>query len=660
MKNHLKRASIALCLLLGALLAFNAEVYGAEKKKIPGKSTTERFVTIDFNNVDINVLVKFISELTGRNFVVDNRVKGKVTIISPKKISVKEAYRVFESVLEVHGFSTVRAGEITKIIPAPDARSKNVETRLREESGIPEDKIVTQLITLTYANADEIKRLFAPLISKSSVILAYAPTNILIVTDVYSNIVRLMRIVKAIDVEGMGHEITVLPLQYADAATIVKTLSAVFKVARKTAKGVPAKTLQFVADDRTNAIVVLASEVDTIRIAALIDLLDKEVPKGKEKLRVYYLENATSEDLAKVLQTILSKKDSPAKKGVKAAPVISENVKITADKATNSLIIMASQDDYQVIEEIIKQLDIPRSMVYIEALIMEVNVDKDFDLGVEWMAAGSSSYNGKNIVYGGGSGQGGPVPGLSATNYPAGLAMGVLGEGITVGGVTFPSISAVINAYQKDKDVHILATPQILTTDNEEATITVGKNVPYQTRAGSTASSTDIYSSYEYKDVGITLKITPQISKDRFVRLAISQKIEKIDELATIITTAERPTTLKRTIDTTVVVEDKNTIVIGGLIDTTSSETITKVPWLGDIPILGALFRSKSISSEKTNMFVFLTPHVLNEPNEAKDLLKEKKDHIKSVTPGTIKLYKEDNTEKESKTNPDANAGNGK
>jgi len=660
MKNHLKRASIALCLLLGALLAFNAEVYGAEKKKMPGKSTTERFVTIDFNNVDINVLVKFISELTGRNFVVDNRVKGKVTIISPKKISVSEAYRVFESVLEVHGFSTVRAGEITKIIPAPDARSKNVETRLREESGIPEDKVVTQLIPLTYANADEIKRLFAPLISKSSVILAYAPTNILIVTDVYSNIVRLMRIVKAIDVDGMGHEITVLPLQYADAATIVKTLSAVFKVARKTVKGVPAKTLQFVADDRTNAIVVLASEVDTIRIAALIDLLDKEVPKGKEKLRVYYLENATSEDLAKVLQTILSKQGSPAKKGVKEAPVISENVKITADKATNSLIIMASQDDYQVIEEIIKQLDIPRSMVYIEALIMEVNVDKDFDLGVEWMAAGSSSYKGKNVVYGGGSGQGGPVPGLSATNYPAGLAMGVLGQGITVGGVTFPSISAVINAYQKDKDVHILATPQILTTDNEEATITVGKNVPYQTRAGSTASSTDIYSSYEYKDVGITLKITPQISKDRFVRLAISQKIEKIDELATIITTAERPTTLKRTIDTTVVVEDKNTIVIGGLIDTTSSETITKVPWLGDIPILGALFRSKSISSEKTNMFVFLTPHVLNEPNEAKELLKAKKDHIKSVTPGTIKLYKEDNPEKGSKTNPDANAGNGK
>ena len=228
--------------------------------------------------------------------------------------------------------------------------------------------------------------------------------------------------------------------------------------------------------------------------------------------------------------------------------------------------------------------------------------------------------------------------------------------GITLGGVTFPSISAFISAFQKDKDVHILSTPQILTTDNEEATITVGKNVPYQTRAGSTASSTDIYSSYEYKDVGITLKITPQISKDRFVRLAISQKIEKIDELATTITTAERPTTLKRTIDTTVVVEDKNTIVIGGLIDTITSETITKVPFLGDIPILGALFRSKSISSERTNMFVFLTPHVLYEPGEAKDILKDKKAHIKSVTPGTIKLYREDNPASDQKPGPDTQA----
>ena len=639
MKKLPDRLILCAILLFGCLLVFPGVLLSAERPGVRPIDKPERFVTIDFNNVDINVLIKFISELTGRNFVVDNRVKGKATIISPKKISIEEAYRVFESVLEVHGFTTVKAGKITKIIPAPDARSKNIETRLKKEYGVPEDKIVTQLIPMTYASADEVKRLFAPMISKSSVMLAYAPTNILVVTDVYSNILRLMRIVKAIDVEGMGQEITIFPLKYADAAKTVKTLSSIFKVRKKTAKGVTPKTLEFVADERTNTIVVLASEIETARIKALLALLDKEVPKGEEKLRVYYLENATAEDLAKVLQAILSKQSGQDKKGKKELPVVSEGVRITADKATNSLIIMAQKDDYKVLEEIIRQLDIPRLMVYIEALIMEVNVDKDFNLGVEWQAGGQTSYQGKTAIYGGGSGKGSAIPGLSATNYPLGLSLGIIGEGITAGGVTFPSIAAFINAYQKDKDVHILSTPQILTKDNEEAKIYVGKNVPFQTRSGSSSASTDVYTSYEYKDVGITLKITPQISKDRLVSLKLSQEISKLDELAT--TTDDRPTTLKRTIETTVVVKDKNTIVVGGLMDTSSTVTENKVPLLGDIPILGALFRSTSQASEKTNLFVFLTPHVLYGPEEAAGFLNSKREHIKRIEEGNVKLYED-------------------
>jgi general secretion pathway protein D len=639
MEKHRIGNIIFICLVFCCLMTFPCGLLSAEKAGAGQTNGQERFVTIDFNNVDINVLIKFISELTGRNFVVDNRVKGKVTIISPKKISVSEAYRVFESVLEVHGFTTLTAGKITKVIPAPDARSKNIETRLRKESGVPEDKVVTQLIPMTYANADEVKRLFAPLISKSSVMLAYAPTNILIVTDVYSNILRLLRIIKAIDVEGMGQEISILPLQYADAAKTVKTLSAVFKQPKKNVKDVSHQTLQFVADERTNAIVVLASEIETARVKALLSMLDKEVPKGEEKLKVYYLENATAEDLAKVLQTILSQQGGQQKNGKKELQLVSEDVRITADKATNSLIIMAQKEDYNVLEDIIKQLDIPRLMVYIEALIMEVNVDKDFNLGVEWQAGGEGAYKGRDLFYGGGSGKGGSMPGLSATSYPLGLSLGIIGEGITAGGVTFPSIAAFINAHQKDKDVHILSTPQILTKDNEEAKIYVGKNVPFQTRSGSSSASTDVYTSYEYKDVGITLKITPQISKDRLVSLKISQEISKLDELST--TSTDRPTTLKRTIDTTVVVKDKNTIVIGGLIDTNATSTVHKVPLLGDIPLLGALFKSTSESSEKTNLFVFLTPHVMYGPEEAADFLDSKKDRIRRIEEGNIKLYED-------------------
>ncbi|MCD4778749.1 MAG: type II secretion system protein GspD, partial [Desulfobacterales bacterium] len=285
----------------------------------------ERFVSIDFNDVDINVFIKFISELTSKNFVVDKRVKGKVTIISPTKISVKEAYKVFESVLEVNGYATVKTDKIIKIIPAPDARSKNIETRFKDELTSPEDKIVTQIISLTYADSDEIKRLFAPMISKSSVILSYPPTNMLIVTDVYSNITRLVRILKLIDITGIGQEISVIPVEFSDATKLVKILSSIFKTTVKTKKKDPGKVVTFVADERTNTIVLLASENDTVRIKKLVKLLDREVPKGKEKIRVYYLENATAEDLAKVLQELPAKKQSPAK-GKKEAPLISGDV----------------------------------------------------------------------------------------------------------------------------------------------------------------------------------------------------------------------------------------------------------------------------------------------------------------------------------------------
>jgi general secretion pathway protein D len=618
-----------------------------ENKASREKRESEQFVSIDFNNVDINVLIKFISELTAKNFVVDKRVKGKVTIISPAKISINEAYKVFESVLEVHGYTAIKAGEIIKIIPSPDARSKNIETILKKGDGSPEDKVVTQLIPLTYADSAEIKRLFAPLISKSSVILAYPPTNMLIVTDVHSNIKRLLRILKVIDVTGIGQEISVIPLEYSDATKFIKLLDSVFQTKKKPRKGDAGKVIKFVADERTNTVVVLASEVDSLRIKRLIRVMDKEVPKGKEKIRVFYLENASAEELAKVLQTLSTKQRTTAK-GKKEIPIISENIGITADKATNSLIILAEKEDYLVLEEIIKKLDIPRAMVYIECLIMEVNTSKEFNLGTEWIAGDKKSYNDKVGVYGGGfsGGATGGDPGytsvmptnpLTGTKVPAplppGFSLGIFGEAIEINGIFFPSLGAVIRAYQKDKDVHILSTPQILTTDNKEAKITVGKNIPFQTRSAA-EGVTETYSSYEYRDVGIMLKITPQISKDRMVRLDIAQEVTRLES-----TTEFRPTTLKRAIDTTVIVKDNSTVVIGGLIDDSFSETEYKVPCLGDIPLFGWIFKSRAKSKDKTNLFVFLTPHVIENPSEAEEIYSKKKDQIDKVKEDKIKMY---------------------
>ncbi|MDM8523390.1 type II secretion system secretin GspD [Desulfococcaceae bacterium HSG8] len=619
-------------------------IFAAEKKP----SQSERFVSIDFNDVDINVFVKFMAELTGKNFIIDRRVKGKVTIISPSKISVKEAYKVFESVLEVHGFATVKSGEIIKIVSAPEARTKSIETMLREESRSPDDKVVTQLVPLRYADPAEIKRLFAPLISKSSVILAYNPTNTLIITDVYSNIRRLLKIMEKIDVPGVGQEITVISLEHGDATKLVKVMTSVFQQRRrKGKKSASTDTMKFVADERTNTIVVLASEDDTLKIRELVRRLDKEMPKGKEKIHVYYLQYATAEELAEVLQSLSSKKKRrTTPKGKKEAPIVSEKTNITADKATNSLIIMAEKDDYLVLEEIIRKLDIPRSMVYIECLIMEINVDKAFDLGTEWVAMAEATHDGTKGGYGGGfSGAGGDdyggIEGLVTTSagvgLPSGFSMGIFSEAIKIGNAIFPNLASIIKVYRKDKDVHILSTPQLLTTDNEEASIVVGKNVPYVTKMDQTSSGTD-YSSYEYKDVAITLKVTPQISKDRMIRLKIAQEISKLDQSAGT-TLTDRPTTLTRKIDTTVVVEDKNTIAFGGLIDDSFSQTEYKIPCLGDMPGLGWLFKSMSKGREKTNLFFFLTPHVIQSSKEARDIYMKKKDYIDSVEEEGIKLY---------------------
>ncbi|MCD6487547.1 MAG: hypothetical protein J7K35_09535, partial [Syntrophobacterales bacterium] len=356
-----------------------------------------KYVTIDFNDVDIRVFIKFISELTGKNFVIDKRVRGKVTIISPKKISIREAYKVFESVLEVHGFSVVPSGDITKVVPSRDAKTKNIETRLKKEAIISEDKIVTQIISLSYANPDELKKVLAPLISKSSVILSYPPTGMLIVTDLLSNIKRLLKIVSALDVEGIEEQISVIPLERASSTEIAKSLNLIFQRTARQKKGVISTNIKIVADERTNTIIILASENDASRIKQLIKLLDRDIPMGEERLRVYRLENADAEELSKVLMNLPSKDAKNTQKG--KAPLLSKGISIVPDKATNTLIITAERDDYNVLEGVIKKLDVPRPMVYIEALIMEVNVDKDFNLGVQWM--GGEKFD-SNKYYGGG------------------------------------------------------------------------------------------------------------------------------------------------------------------------------------------------------------------------------------------------------------------
>ena len=621
------------------------------KKAAPKRQNTgaelDRYVTIDFEEVDINLFIKYISELTGKNFIIDKAVRGNVTIVSPTKISIDEAFKVFESVLEVQGFTTVPAGSIIKIVPSADARSKSVATGFSDVTGEVTDKIVTQLIPLKYADPEELKRLFTPLVSKNSVVISYPATNLLIVTDALSNIDRLLQIIKEIDVEENVSEIKVIPLDNANATDVAQTLDTIFQgsttrrsVTTTRARRAPAQApteetgpalgeVKIIADERTNSLIIIASAYDTEKVKSLVSILDKEIPRGSGNINVYYLQHANAEELTTVLMALPKTTDKPPEAG--KAPVISKEVQIVADKATNSLVITADKADYTVLEDVIKKLDIPRRMVYLEALIMEVNAEKDFEVGVEWVGAFEQSFFGddEGIVFGGyRPGDQSIIPSLEDPTLPKGFAMGMISEYIEINGQLFPSLSAILNAYKSDSDVHIISTPQILTTDNEEAEIKVGENVPYITSQNTTSAIQD-YTNYEYKDVGVTLKITPQINQENIVKLQVYVEVIKLKNEALALAT-NTPTTFKRTAQTTVIVSDNNTLVLGGIIGDDVQDRTHKIPILGDIPLLGYLFKTESQKVNRVNLYIFLTPRIIRNPSEAIAVTKEKRDSAAS------------------------------
>ena len=607
----------------------------------------QRFITIDFDNVDIQLFIKYISELTGKNFVVDRAVQGNVTILSPSKISEEEAYKVFESVLEVHGFTTVESGSVIKILPSARARSQNVEMLNTGASDNPQDKVVTQLVRLKYSSPDEMKKVLAPLVSQTSVMISHSPSGMLIITETMSNIQKLLGIIKVIDVESREDDVAFIPLVNASAESIGKILNTVYqRSAGPQQPGVArnfSEAVKIVPYERANALIVIANISEMGKIKSLIATLDTEVQRAEGNIQVYYLQNATAVDLAKVLNDLpetMTKEGAPQGK----VAAISKDVRVMADEETNSLIIRATKDEYAVLEDVIRQLDIPRRMVYLEALIMEVDADKNFEVGVEWAGAGSFSDDTGKLL-GAFSGADGFINSVDADGNislgaaGSGLTMGILKQGVRIGNVTFSDIAGVLKAYQSDADVNIISTPQILTMDNKKAEISVGENVPFITSQNTTASAQD-YTQYEYKDVATKLSITPHINQSNVLRLEIETEVVRAKD------TSDTPTTFKRTATTTVILNDKSTIVIGGIIGQDASDANYKVPLLGDIPLLGWLFRTHSTTSRKTNMFIFITPRIVRNPAQAAAVTLLKEDEMGKVLPSVQKeLYKAENLE---------------
>lgn len=623
-----------------------------QPRQIPGteEAGTEtqdgkQYVTMDFDGVDIKVFVKFIADITGKNFILDDKVAGKVTVISPRKMSLDEAYQVFLSVLDVNGYGTVTNGGVTKIVRAADAITKSLDT----VTGSPqkrEDVLVTQIIQLKHVDANDMKTLFTPLLSRgSSQLLAYPQSNVLIITDTRSNIKKITEILDIIDKSGFGQEFRIFSLSYASAIDLSTKLGDILsedstdraqriRSARTQGAVSQRSSAKIIPYERTNSLIVLASAIEMTEIASLIKKLDIPTPSGKEDIHVYYLQYANAEDLAKVLTDMpapdkasaaISPEGVPGARGGFSSSQ-QKDFKISFDKETNSLIVYADPDAYQSILETIKYLDIPRKQVYVKAIIMEVNTNEDFKVGVEWSAFEDFTYDGGERT-GGVFGRTGSNFITNLSDLPSGALFGVVGDAITINRngteITFPNMTSFINAMAQDTKVNILSTPQIITLDNKEAEITVGANVPYVTREDTDTTNIDrTIRTYDYRDVGVMLKFTPQINQQGWVRLELFQENTSLvagqgaDEFA--------PTTLKRSAKTTVTVKDGATMVIGGLIGDSVTFGENRVPLLGRIPLLGYLFKSKTKKYEKTNLYIFLTPQIIDTEQKAEDLYRKK------------------------------------
>jgi len=624
-------------LTLVMLLGFTAMGDAQTQSRTGPRGQSKKTISMDFDQVDIKVFIKFISELTGKNFVVDDKVRGKVTVLSPSKISVEEAYKVFESVLEVHGFTTVPAGSVIKVVPSVEARQKSVE--LRKTPGFvprPDDRIITQIMPLLHANSQEVRKLLAPMVSKQGVVIAYDPTDTLIITDFQSNIQRLLSIVEEIDVEFQEANISVMPLEYASAENLAEKISRLLESKLKRVKGRRAEPpLRILSYERINMIIVLADRQNTQMVKALVKTLDQPTPKGAGNIQVVYLANAQAEELAKVLSGLPAKAPQKGKQ-----PVISTEVKIVADKATNSLVITAKPEEFQVLEPIILKLDIPRKQVYVEALIMEVSVSLEVSVGVNWTGAGKTDlpFGADDGVAFGGSNTGaiGVLDETGGLALPSGLTAGVVSFPITIGGITFSNLAAIINASQTNNDFNIISTPQLMTLDNEEATVVVAENIPFSTRVDEGTAVTDrAIQSLEYRDVGTTLKITPQINEKRFVKLKIYEEISRVVSETSQISPTQvvlAPTTRKRTAETNVQVRDGQTVVIAGLVGDDVDVNVTKVPCLGDIPLFGWLFKSESRTTRRTNLLIFITPYIVATPQEAEEIYRQKASYMDELT----------------------------
>jgi len=627
-------------------------------------------VTLNFVNADIDAVVKAVAEMTGRNFILDPRVKGVVNIVSARPVPKSLVYPTLLSALRLQGFAAVEGDGITKIVPEADAKQQGSAVVLGGKGGgvgAGGDRLVTEVFALKYESAVQLVNVLRPLITPNNAIAAVPTGNALVITDYAENLKRIEKIVASLDVPPAGEAIMV-PIRYASALDMVQIMGRLLVDAPGAGGAAPdlQQRVTLVADPRSNSVLVRGENASRVaRARALIEQLDTPGRIGGN-IFIIYLKNADARGIARTLRALFSGGGEPtgdsaplatlpglgtaitagAPAAAAPSPLASAvapstpafnagGATIQADSANNALIVMAPEPIYNNIRAIVEKLDVRRAQIYVEALVVEVSADKAAEFGIQWNLLDPNRFNNNQTQVGGGTNF---TPRGSGTNLlDAQVSLGALGQGLNLGiirgTINIPGLGTITNlallarALESDANTNILSTPNLLTLDNEEAKIVVGQNVPFitgQYAVTGSATTPTPFQTIERKDVGLTLRVKPQITEGGTVRMVIYEEVSRIQD----VTNAAGIITSKRSLESTVVVDDGQIIVLGGLIEDSFTDGSNRVPVVGDVPVLGALFRYDNRRRIKTNLMVFLKPTVIRTAGAGASLTSDRYDYL--------------------------------
>ncbi|MBN1361746.1 MAG: type II secretion system secretin GspD [Sedimentisphaerales bacterium] len=590
-------------------------------------------VSVNFEAVDIHAVLKTIGGITGINFIPHESVTGKVTVMSPTPIRLGELYGFLQSILDVCGYATIESENVVKVVPKADAIRHSTQVRIGSDPAfIPRnDAMVTQIMPLQYATAAEISEIIKPILPASAQTAVYPRNNTIMITDTSANIFHAAQIIQQLDVEGSRERVLAIPLQFAAAQVLSEQITRILErsdavgtqpIPRTRAAQPSGQPLaRVLPDERTNSVIAVASEQEIETIRQLVRQLDIPRPTGAENVRVAYLKNADANEVAAALNTVL------ASMRITGAIEATQPVEITAHASTNSLIIAASTQDYEVISKIIEKLDIVREQVLVEMRIVEITEEALKEIGIDWATlddAVATSLRGFAMTNFG--------PRVDFANGDLeGLALGVW-----KGTNSDVKIAAILQALERENSVNILSMPHITTSNHRKARIVVGENRAFLETSRVTESdplTPTVIQGFEYRDVGITLEITPHVSQGGLVRLDVNSEFTKLlEDVASVSLTT--PVTAKRTAETVITIGSGSTVVIGGLIRDDKTRVTQKVPIIGDIPLFGALFRTQRDRVQKTNLLIFITPTVMANAEQMQEVANQKQQQLLKAQEG--------------------------